>query len=191
MKLTYLMACLCLFLTFSNAQNANTEIIQDFIDNFNNRDSTATLNSLHKKFSEYWQSSLIYKNKKEYSKYLSWGTVMNEHEDIEIIKTTGNKVVVHSTHYSDLDKSLGKMPYKSKKTFIISKGKIIKIVSTKYKGYDIYQNKRKYAFIKFKNWLSKKYKLRRSDFKMNRKDALKLKKIIFEYMAQEKIVDSN
>ena len=81
------------------------------------------------------------------------------------------------------------MPYKSKKIFILSNGKILKIISSKNKGYDSYQNKRRSAYIKFKNWLSRTHKLKRSDFEMNRKDALKMKRIVFEFLSKDEIVD--
>ncbi|APY00454.1 hypothetical protein [Lacinutrix venerupis] len=189
MKITYLTFVFCLFLSFSNSQNNNTKIVKDFIENFNKKDSIATLDALHKNFAEYWNTLQVYKNKKEYSNYYSWSSVMQDYEEIEIISDTKNKIVVNSTYYSDLDKLLGKLPYKSKKTFILSKGKILKIISERNKGYTAYQNKRKSAYIKFKNWLSRNHNLKRNDFKMNRNDALKMRKIVLEYISKDEIVD--
>ena len=189
MKTAYLALLLCFFLSISNSQNDNSKIVEDYIENFNKKDSVATFNTLHKNFSEYWNTILVSKNKREYSGYYSWGTVMQDKEEIEIVSSVGKKVVVNSSYYSDLDQLLGKMPYKCKKTFIISKGKIIKIVSSKNKRYDLYQNKRKSAFIPFKNWLSRTHKLKRRDFNMNHKDALKMKNIVFEYLTKDEIVD--
>jgi len=189
MKTSYLAIAFCFFLSTSNSQDKNTEIVKAFIENFNKKDSIATLNNLHKNFSEYWQSSIINQNKKEYSNHYSWGKVMQDFEEIEIISVKGEQVVVNSTYYSDLDKLLGKLPYKCKKTYVISNGKILKIISTKSKGYDYYQNKRKSAFIKFKNWLSRTHKLKRNNFKMNNKDAVKMKKIVLGYLAKDEIVE--
>jgi len=180
---------LCFFLTFSNAQEESTEIVKNYIENFNKKDSIATLNSLHKRFEELWQNSVINESKKEYAKQFTWSRVMNEYEEIEIISATPKSVVVNSVYFSDLDRSLGKMPYKCKKKFIISKGKIIKIISLKNKGYDLYQSKRKRAYVSFKNWLYKKHRLRRNSFKMNHKDAKKMKSIVYQYMSQNEIVE--
>jgi len=189
MKTIYFTVIFCLFFLFSNSQNENSKIVQDFIEHFNKKDSIATLNTLHKNFTEYWNTLKVYENKSDYSNYYSWSKVMQDFEEIEIVSNTKNKIVVNSIYYSDLDKLLGKMPYKSKKTFIISKGKILKIISSKNKGYDSYQNKRRSAYIKFKNWLSRNHDLKRNDFKMNRKDALKMRKIVFEYLAKDEIVE--
>ena len=189
MKTSYLVFMLCLFLSFCNAQDDNTKIVKDFIESFNKKDSIATLNTLDKNFVENWYKLVINENKQEYSKSYSWATVMQEYEEFEIVSSNGKEVVVNSIYYSDLDELLGNMPYKCKKKFVISKGKIIKIISSKGKGYDLYQNKRKSAYIKFKNWLRKNYDLKRSDFKINRKDALKMKKIVLEYLSQNEIVE--
>lgn len=189
MKTIYLTIAFCLILSVTNSQNRNAEIVQQYIENFNTKDSIATLDFLKKDFIEYWQSSVINKNKREYSKYFSWSSVMKEYEIIEIVSDKGNKVIVNSTYYSDLDKILNKLPYKCKKTFILSKGKISKIISSKNKGYDLYQNKRKKAFLPFKNWLFVNYGLRRQDFKINRKGAKQMKKIVIEYVSKDKIVD--
>lgn len=148
MKTTYLSLVFCFFMVSAFSQEEKTVIVENFIENFNKKDSTAVFGILHN-FAEYWQSSIINKNKKEYSKYYSWSNVMQEYEEIEIISTNGNKVVVNSTYYSDLDKLLGKLPYKCKKTFVLSKGKIIKIISDKHMRYDYYQNKRKKCLYRF------------------------------------------
>ena len=184
MKTTYLALVFCFFLSFSDSQNKNVELVESFVKNFNNKDSIATLNLLHKNFGEYWNTLAISENKKEYSQYYSWSTIMQDYEEIEIVSATGKKVVVNSTYYSDLDKLLDKMPYKCKRTFLISNGKITKIINSKNKGYDLYQNKRKSAYIKFKNWLSKTHKLKRQDFEMNYEDALKMRNIVMEYILE-------
>lgn len=190
MKKSYLTLILCLFLISAFSQNKNLKIVEDYIENFNKKDSIATINMLHKNFMEYWQStSVINKNKKEYAQYYSWANIMQENEEIEIVSTKGNTVVVNSTYYSDLDKLLGKLPYKCKKTFVISKGKIIKIINDKNKRYDYYQNKRKSAFINFKNWLNKTHGLKRQDFKLNHKYAKKMKKIILDYISENEIAE--
>ncbi len=190
MKKSYLTLILCLFLISAFSQNKNLKIVEDYIENFNKKDSIATINMLHKNFMEYWQStSVINKNKKEYAHYYSWANIMQENEEIEIVSTKGNTVVVNSTYYSDLDKLLGKLPYKCKKTFVISKGKIIKIINDKNKRYDYYQNKRKSAFINFKNWLNKTHGLKRQDFKLNHKYAKKMKKIILDYISENEIAE--
>ena len=189
MKTTYLTLVFCFFMVSAFSQEEKTVIVENFIENFNKKDSTAVFNVLHKNFAEYWQSSVINKNRKEYSNYYSWSNVMQEYEEIEIISTKGNKVVVNSTYYSDLDKLLGKLPYKCKKTFVISKGKIVKIISDKHKRYDYYQNKRKSAYIDFKNWLYKNHKLKRQDFTLSLKDAKKMKKIITEYLSKDRVAE--
>lgn len=190
MKKSYLTLILCLFLISAFSQNKNLKIVEDYIENFNKKDSIATINMLHKNFMEYWQStSVINKNKKEYAHYYSWANIMQENEEIEIVSTKGNTVVVNSTYYSDLDKLLGKLPYKCKKTFVISKGKIIKIINDKNNRYDYYQNKRKSAFINFKNWLNKTHGLKRQDFKLNHKYAKKMKKIILDYISENEIAE--
>ena len=190
MKKSYLTLILCLFLISAFSQNKNLKIVEDYIENFNKKDSIATINMLHKNFMEYWQStSVINKNKKEYAHYYSWANIMQENEEIEIVSTKGNTVVVNSTYYSDLDKLLGKLPYKCKKTFVISKGKIIKIINDKNNRYDYYQNKRKSAFINFKNWLHKTHGLKRQDFKINHRDAKKMKKIILDYISENEIAE--
>lgn len=189
MKTTYLIILFCFVLSINNAQNKSTEIVKEFIENFNKKDSTATLNILHKNFSEYWESSIINRTKNDYSNHYSWGNVMNDFEEIEIVSVKGKKVIVISTFYSDLDKLLGKLPYRSKKTYVIANGKILKIISEKNKDYNYYQNKRKSAYIKFKNWLSSTHQLKRSDFKINNQDAVKMKKIILQYLAKDEIVE--
>lgn len=189
MKTTYLAIVFCLFLSISNSQNKNTEIVEQFIENFNKKDSTATLNTLHKNYIESWYKLPINSSKRDFSKAYSWANVMHEYEEIEIISTSSKEVVVNSIYYSDLDELLGNMPYKCKKKFVISNGKIIKIINTKNKRYDLYQNKRKNTYVKFKNWLRKNHDLIRTDFKMNRKDALKMKKIVLEYLVKDEIVE--
>lgn len=184
MKTAYLALVFCFFLSFSNSQNKNVAIVEDYIKSFNNKDSIPTLNLIHKSFGEYWNTLTVTKSKREYSNYYAWSNIMQDYEEVEVVSATGKKVVVNSTYYSDLDKLLGKMPYKCKKTFIVSNGKILKIISAKNKGYDLYQNKRKSAYIKFKNWLSKTHKLKRRDFKMNQEDALKMKNIVMEYLSE-------
>lgn len=185
MKTAPLVVAFCLCFTFSNSQNESTEIVQDFIENFNNKDSIATLSSLHKNYKEYWNASLMHSGRKDFAHYFSWSSVMQEHEEIEVLASNDKEVIVNSTYYSDVDKLLGKMPYKCKKTYTLSKGKIVKVVSSKHEKYDYYQSKRKRAFIKFKNWLRKNHNLKREDFAMNRKDAIKMRDIVLEFSLKQ------
>lgn len=185
MKTTYLSFLFCFFLVSGFSQDQKKAIVENFIENFNKKDSTAVFEVLHKNFTEYWQKLVVNEDKKDYSKFFSWAKEMQENEEIEIVSVKGNKVVVNSTYYSDLDRLLGKLPYKCKKTFVLSNnGKIIKIISDKHKSYDYYQNKRKSSYISFKNWLRSTHGLKRQDFSLNLEDAKKMKSILLEYISE-------
>ena len=46
-----------------------------------------TFNLLHKDFIELWEKDTVINNKTDYSKNYSWGKVMNDLEEVKIIKT--------------------------------------------------------------------------------------------------------
>lgn len=185
MKTTYLLLAFCLYVTFGNAQTESTKIVEDFIENFNKKDVKATLGALHSNFKEYWQSSLINKDKSDFADFLSWAAIMDEKEEIEIVNVTSKKVTVISTYHSSLDKVVDNKPYKCKKTYVLSKGKIVKILNTKNGDYDKYQKERKAAFTPFSKYLMNKHKLKRTDFEIVKSDALKMKDIVSEFVTNK------
>ena len=169
------------FLLLDCNTQSNDKIVSEFIQSYNNKDSLKTFNLLHKDFTELWENNTVIPNKTDYTKNYAWGKVMNDLEEIKIVKTDSNFVETISTYYSDRDKILGINPYKSKRTYEIKHGKIIQIVGGEFDEYKEYDEPRREQYQVFFDWLSKNYNLEASDFPFDKNGAEKLKKILIEY----------
>lgn len=180
MKKIYLLIFSCFLFLRCNSQN-NIQVVNEFIKSYNNKDSIMTFNLLHENFIELWEKDTVIRNKTDYSKNYSWGKVMNDIEVVEIIKTDSSFVETISTYYSKRDKLLGISPYKSKRVYKISNGKIIKIIGGEFDGYLEYDKPRREQYQVFFKWLSKNYDLEPSDFPFDKNGAEKLKEKIIEY----------
>ncbi len=180
MKKLYLLIISCFFFLGCISQN-NVELVNEFIQSYNKKDSIKTFNLLHQDFSELWGNEITIISKKDFRYNYSWGKVMNDMEEIVIIKTEQNFVETISTYYSDRDKLLGIPPYKSKRIYKIKDHKIIKIIGGKFEGYNEYDQARRKQYEVFFEWLSKNYGLKPSDFPFDKKGAEKLISIINKY----------
>ncbi|MCK8521469.1 hypothetical protein M0D21_07815 [Aquimarina sp. D1M17] len=165
-----------------NAQNHKT-VVSNFIEAYNKKDSITTFKYLHKNFVEHFEliSDTAIASKSDYSNNYAWGKVMNDRMEFELLQTDDNWVETMSTYYSDRDSLLDVSPYKSIRKYIIVDGQILKIIESKFSGYNKYDNPRRDKYNKFFEWLLKKHGLTISDFEYDQKGAEKLKKILLEY----------
>lgn len=180
MKKTYLLIITCLFTFVCNSQN-NTQVVSDFIKSYNEKDSLKTFSLLHKDFVELWEKDTVINNKTAYSKNYSWGKVMNDANEIEIVKTSSDFVEAICTYTSDRDNLLGVAPYKSKRVYQLKNGKIFKIIGGEFNSYNEYDKPRREKYQLFFKWLSKNYNLNPSSFPFDKNGAERLKKILIEY----------
>jgi hypothetical protein len=180
MKKTYLLILSC-FLFFACKSQSNIQIVNEFIQSYNDKDSLKTFNSLHKDFIELWEKDTVINSKLDYCKNYSWGKIMNDSEKIQITNNNANSVVTISTYYSDRDKLMGINPYKSKRIYEISDGKISRITGGEFSDYQKYDKPRREKYQRFTEWLTKNYELELSDFSFDKKGAEKLRKILLEY----------
>ncbi|GEM_PF-2510744 len=180
MKKTYLLIFSC-FLFFGSNSQTNHQLVNEFIESYNDKDSLRTFNLLHDDFIELWEKDTVINNKTDYSKNYAWGKVMNDLEVIEIIKMDSNFVETISTYYSDRDRLLDISPYKSKRVYELKNGKILKVTGGKFDGYEEYDSPRREKYAAFFTWLSKNHNLEPSDFAFDKNGAEKLKKKIIEY----------
>ena len=180
MKKTYLLIFSCFLFLGCNSQS-NDQVVNEFIKSYNDKDSLKTFDLLHKDFVELWEKDTVINNKIDYSKNYSWGKVMNDFAEIQIIKTDSNFVETISTYYSDRDKLLRISPYKSKRVYEIENGKIIKIVEGEFDGYFKYDDPRREQYQFFFKWLSENYNLNPYEFPFDKNGAERLKEKIIEF----------
>ena len=180
MKQAYLFLFCFLFFIGCRSQN-NVQIINEFIQSYNNKDSIKTFNLLCKDFIELWEKDTVINTKMDYFKNFNYGKVMNDSEEIEVTKTDANFVETISTYYSARDKLLEIKPFKSKRIYEISEGEIIKIIGEEFDGYEEYEKSRKQKYQVFFKWLSENYGLGPADFPFDKTGAEELKKLLIEY----------
>lgn len=186
MKKTYVLLLSVVFLLSCSTQR-NVRIVNKFIKAYNSKDDAKTLGLLHQDFAELWERDTVIQSKTQYAQHYAWGKVMNDREEIKVLKQgSKNQVATLSTYYCDRDRLLGITPYKSKRVYEIRRGKIRKIVGGKFHGYDRYDQPRREQYKVFFKWLLKNYDLYPADLPFDKKGAEQLKEILLEYKKRNK-----
>jgi len=176
---------LTLFLIFTlfynvNAQNGKA-IVENFIDAYNAKDSITAFNYLHNDFVELFEKDTAIASKSDYGDNYAWGIVMHDRMSFEITEARENEIEIMSTYYSDRDSLLKVEPFKSLKTYFLKDGLIIKVVESKFSGYEKYDAPRREKYKEFFSWLSKEHNLSIANFAYDKNGAEKLRKILLEY----------
>ncbi len=176
---------LSLFLISILFYNANAQkgeaIVENFIDAYNTKDSITAFNYLHKDFVELFEKDTAIASKSAYGNNYAWGIIMHDRMSFEITEVRSNEIETMSTYYSDRDSLLKVEPFKSIRTYFLKNDQIVKVVETKFSGYENYDAPRREKYSTFFSWLSKEHNLSIGNFAYNKNGAEKLRKILLVY----------
>lgn len=182
-KILFLIPLICV-LNSCNSQS-NTEIVEDFIRHYNEKDSVNFFNGIQDNFIQTWEiTDTVIRSKASLADNYAWGVIMEDREEIELLKTTDSAVEVLSHYYCFRDSILNLGPYECLKTFYLKDGKVAKIEEHKSENWENLMIPRREKYNLFFLWLESTHYLNSSDLPFNRDGALLLKKMLVEFSEQ-------
>lgn len=172
------------FVTRTYSQTySNRELVGEFIEAYNDKDSVKVMHLLHQDFVELFESDTTIPSKTSYAHNYAWGKQMNDKIAFEIIHSDSNTVKIKSSYYCFRDKVLNLGPFVSQRCYIIKSNQIFMVIET-YEEQN-YVNRRT-EYQAFFDWLKHNKNLSANDFPFNNQGAVSLKIALKEYASQMK-----